>query len=859
MTEKILQSLFEQLLIAYAYYQLIFDDNGQPVDLVLLEANEMFDVLSGLERSKLNGKSMLDAPDQSNTNDFNWISFYSEIIRVSSQSKKSWTVELKNRLIKININYPDANHIIIVFQDGTKESDLTSKQERRDKEIRTAFEDLELIFNGTQDAMFLAEYSNGTFRYLRNNRVHRQLTGLNEIAGKTPEEVLGRDLGPKIQKSYQQCIDSGTDISFELTYDFGSGLRDWLTKLTPILKNGKINYLVGSRTDISEVKRLRKDKKELLQRLESMFRVHDAVMLVIDPQTGQILDANPSACTFYGYDHDELVAMTIQDINQLTEEEILYRRMLAYSKNQKYFLFPHKLRSGEIRLVDVYSCPINYGDKAELLSIIFDATDREQYRQDLNMEKERFKTTLYSIGDGVITTDNNGYVTSLNQAAVEITGWKEAEALGRSYADIIRLRSEKTGYEVDNPIQIVLKSGKTVGLANQTVLIQKDGRPVPIADSAAPIRDASGQTFGVVMVFRDVSHEKEQQKQILYLSYHDPLTGLHNRRFLEEQMRLMDNSDHLPLAVIMGDVNGLKITNDVFGHSTGDLLLQRVANVFSSIFRKGDIIARWGGDEFLIILPHTVQETAEKKIEQARRAFEEYDGESLQISVSLGCATKIAPEQSLELILRQAEERMYHQKLLEGFSYRNTIINTLLATLHEKSMETEEHTERLKIYCQAMGKKLNLNSKELNELALLTVLHDIGKVGVPQHILHKPGTLTPLEWEEMKRHSEMGYRIAQSTPELSVVAKLILSHHERWDGMGYPQNLKGEEIPILCRILAVADSYDAMTNDRVYRKALTMEKAIAELKQNSGAQFDPKVVSLFLNEILNNKKESTNV
>lgn len=170
-------------------------------------------------------------------------------------------------------------------------------------------------------------------------------------------------------------------------------------------------------------------------------------------------------------------------------------------------------------------------------------------------------------------------------------------------------------------------------------------------------------------------------------------------------------------------------------------------------------------------------------------------------------------------------------------------------------METEAHAERLKDYCQAIGKKMNLNAEELNELALLAILHDIGKVGVPQHILQKPGALTPTEWEEMKRHSEIGYRIAQSTPELSMVAELILSHHERWDGTGYPRKLKGEEIPVLCRILAVADSFDAMTNDRVYRKALPIDQVIAELEQNKGTQFDPKVVSLFLNGFLCNEED----
>lgn len=189
---------------------------------------------------------------------------------------------------------------------------------------------------------------------------------------------------------------------------------------------------------------------------------------------------------------------------------------------------------------------------------------------------------------------------------------------------------------------------------------------------------------------------------------------------------------------------------------------------------------------------------------------------------------------------------MYHQKLLEGKSYRNSIINTLLCTLYEKSLETEEHDERIRGYCQAIGKELKLFPEDLNELSLLALLHDIGKVGIRQEILQKPGPLTPEEWAAMKSHPEIGCRIAQNIPELSAVSEYILSHHERWDGKGYPNGLAGTNIPLLCRILAVADAYDAMTNDRAYRKAMDKDKAIAELKRNAGTQFDPRIAETFI-------------
>lgn len=139
----------------------------------------------------------------------------------------------------------------------------------------------------------------------------------------------------------------------------------------------------------------------------------------------------------------------------------------------------------------------------------------------------------------------------------------------------------------------------------------------------------------------------------------------------------------------------------------------------------------------------------------------------------------------------------------------------------------------------------------MDELSLLALLHDIGKVSINPNILQKqPGALTSAEWDEMKRHPEIGYRIAQATPELAIVSDLILSHHERWDGKGYPRGLKEEEIPLPCRILAIADAFDAMTNDRVYRKAMSREEALLEIERNAGAQFDPVITNLFIKNIV---------
>lgn len=583
--------------------------------------------------------------------------------------------------------------------------------------------------------------------------------------------------------------------------------------------------------------------------LQAMFDQHSAIQLIFNPFSGNVIDANPAACRFCGYSREELLSMRIQDLNMLPADRLQAKLQSELNGTNYFPAVPYRLKSGETRLLDVYSCPVINEESTLLYTIIFDVTDREAYREELFMEKELLRTTLESIGDAVVTTDAAGIITGLNTAAQELTGWNNEEAKGRPFDEVILLRNEKTGERADNPIRKVLDTGRIMGLANHTELLSRQGTYIPISDSAAPIKGEDGQIFGVVMVFRDVGGEKEHNKQIEFLSYHDSLTGLYNRNYMEEALTFMNTRENLPISVIMGDVNGLKLVNDVFGHKAGNALLENVAELFRKNCRADALIARWGSDEFVALMPRTSLKTAEKYIQSMRASSVGVNGSGLRLNLSLGCAGKTEAAGDIRAALQEAEESMCHQKLLDGKSYRNAIINTLLVTLYENSNETEEHSKRLEAYCHFIGRKLQLSSKEMDDLSLLALLHDIGKVGIDPHILKKPGPLTPPEWDEMKRHSEVGFRIVQATPELAVVADLILSHHERWDGKGYPRGLKGAEIPLPCRILAVADAYDAMTSDRVYRSAMSGESAIRELEKNAGTQFESGIVSLFMESL----------
>lgn len=483
------------------------------------------------------------------------------------------------------------------------------------------------------------------------------------------------------------------------------------------------------------------------------------------------------------------------------------------------------------------------GNPEIMSGIIQDITELKRNEEKYKNLYALLGSLINSIPDLIFYKNSDSVYLGCNKAFENFAGLKESELVGLTDFDMFNQEIAAFFREMDSEM---IKRGES--RSNEEWVQYPDGKRVLLDTLKTPYYDPQGNILGLIGISRDITERKKKEEEILYLSYHDSLTGLYNRRFFEEETKRVDIEANYPISIIMGDVNGLKIINDALGHFEGDELLKGIAKEVKEACGENGIVARWGGDEFVVLLPKTDSEVAGEMCKQIVHSKMSKQ-EKIRTSISLGFATKVHSEEDILLTLKKAEDTMYKNKLTDSDSYRYSIIESITTTLYEKDHETEEHAERLKAYSKRLGSYLGLSDAEMYELEVFALLHDVGKIGISDNILNKPDKLTDEEWEKLKKHSEIGYRILKTIPELSGIAEFVLTHHERWDGKGYPKGLKEMNIPILARILGVVDAYDAMTNDRPYRKALSHEEALGELLRCAGTQFDPDIVSAFV-EIL---------
>lgn len=462
-------------------------------------------------------------------------------------------------------------------------------------------------------------------------------------------------------------------------------------------------------------------------------------------------------------------------------------------------------------------------------------------QHELALQKEYFAQLFQNSPESIAIIDEDDRVVQVNPQFTKMFGYSHAEVRGRLINDLVvpdEYREEGTAVS-----DAVIKRKEIIQI--ESVRKRQDGKLLDCFVLGYPIV-VNSQFMGCYIIYRDITERKEAERRLTHASTHDLLTGTFNRSYFEQEMRRLSGGDYPAAGIIISDIDGLKLVNDTLGHAVGDDLLLQAARSMRKNMPPHAVLCRIGGDEFALLMETTDEAALQATVDRIKDAIaaDNLVGREYILSLSLGFA--VCGAGGMDEAYREADSSMYREKLHRSNSARSALVKTLTEALHARDFITEGHADRLQELVEKLARAAGVPDRRIGDLRLLAQFHDIGKVGIPDSILFKPGRLTEAEKKVMHRHSEIGYRIAVASPDFHHIADWILKHHEWWNGGGYPLGLAGEDIPVECRILLIADAFDAMTQDRPYRKAVSTDEALKEIAACKGKMFDPELAAIFI-------------
>ncbi len=624
-------------------------------------------------------------------------------------------------------------------------------------------------------------------------------------------------------------------------------IRGWVVKRND---EGRPISMLGTYADITE--RVETAQKVLSQEEESrklfaaMTQGFSYSKIITDEQGNPIdyvvLRLNKNFETQTGIKAEQLLNRRITEALEGVEDVWIKNNGRVALSGKPMIFEAHNSYLNRYYRISSYSPQVGY-----FANIIEDITEEHALRVQLDTERTLFETTLINIADGIITIDAEGLVQFMNGPAETLTGWDNQEAKGRPLKEIFKTINAQTGGPQSTPFDDVVDKRETTQAPENTILVARDGVERYVSGKSTPILSTEDELLGIVIIVRDITEERQQQQEILNLSYIDPLTTLYNRRFYDGRKVLLDSEQYYPLALILADVNGLKLTNDAFGHDSGDELLRSVAATFKNDCPSSGVACRIGGDEFVILIPNCDEEMAHKITVGLLNNLKDKRVQEIPVSVSFGHAIKEDHSLPFEMLFKHAEDVMYQNKMVINLRYKKAVITTLVDRLFSRNEALKQHCETVANYCAELARVAGMPRDEIAQIRMAGLYHDLGRIAIDDAILTKdPQELTKSEQIEIRRHTEIGYNILSSVPENALIARTVLHHHERWDGRGYPQGLKGSAIPRSAQILGLVNLYV----DEVEKNNGDLELSISFLEANSGILFDASLVSLFVEGVL---------
>ena len=786
------------------------------------------------------------------------------------------------------------NELMKLYTKITELEHVKASQKQTEKKLAKSEELYRLIAENTGDVITLHDFNlQATFTYISPSI--KDISGYEpeELIGKSPFEFIHPDDKKKLFSILRNYVNAKakklftgkeSSITERIEYRFKGKGGDWhYFQGTGNIVGDQLLFITRDVTDRKEAEERMKQSEE---KYRNLFENMPGAYYRTDRE-GNLIMINPEGVKLFGYNSLEGISgkNIAKNIYSAPEERKKYLKELEKNKgNLKDFELTLKKKDDSPLIIsDTSHFYYNEdGNIAGVEGIFVDITERKQ--------SEKIQKTLYNISKaanssislkqlyktihkelGTIIDTTNFYIALVDEKEDEIFFPYHQDEMDDNFPIMkFSITNTLTTYVIKTGRPLLNNNKQYNEMVAQGIITPMGsttpqniwlGVPLKIEDktigamAVQNYNNPNPHTEKDIKLMEFVSEQiataierKQAEERIKHLSFHDALTGLYNRSYFEEELERYNFPRYYPLSIVMFDVNGLKVINDTFGHSEGDRLLQHISQILTSVSRQGDILARIGGDEFAILLPSTTLEQAHNFCERIKKVCQQDKIKPIYLrpNISLGHTTQEGEYKDINSLIKEADRNMYQDKLFNSKSREKYFLETFRIILAERDPHTSDHAQRLQELALSLGKRVGLTEYQLGNLKLLALLHDMGKIGIPDSILFKTYILTHSEWEKMREHSRIGYRMAKNIPDFAPIAQEILHHHEHWDGTGYPDGLKGEKIPFLSRIISIVDAYDVMQSRRPYKGAISKTKALKEIKRYAGTQFDPQLVEIFL-------------
>ena len=882
---------------AFAYHKIIYDEQGKAIDYVFIEINQAFEKLTGLKREKVIGERVTKIHPEIHESAFDWIGAYGKVAQEGESIRFEQYFEPADRWYDVSAFSDMPGYFAVSFREVTvpkKEQLALSRLVGLANDLMQGGVSGELDYQSIADGIL--ELSGAKFAAINiyeeegKKSVTKAVAGVKNIIRKVCEqlgfELVGREW--EIIPERVNAIKEGRLLHFSNLYESASGVLSKNTSFALESLAGvghvyviEIEYEGNTICDMIMFMPRHKslESPQIIELYASQIgftlmrhRANEELRISRD-QYQSLVDSLPGTSYRCLYDEHWTMIYMSSDVDNITgypSSDFINNKVRSYASviyehdNNNDEIIRKAIAKGEIWDIEyrVVHCDGSVrwvhergrgvtdeaGNVLYIDGLILDITERKKAEEALKESEMRNRALVGAIPDMLFLYNSEGvYLDAIikNEELLYEKGQKlysENELIGKKLEDALP------------PATVgILKSAIKLALSSGVVQVLEYSFPIRGSEHYFEARLAPIGDREVVSIVRDITERKTYMAELEYLSLHDQLTGLYNRHYFENELQRLSQSRDYPIAIISVDLDGLKLINDTLGHAEGDRYLKTGANLLKETLRASDILARVGGDEFAIILPRTDQVAAKDLVVRLRVKIDRHNklNEGTPISMSIGTAVAAEGDRTLEEIFKVADNAMYKDKLQHGQLARAAIVATLVSKLAGRKDLVEGKAEEVEELTVSFGQFLDLSKRQLSDLHLLSKVYDLGKVNMPDQMVHsnlkqKREALSESDREAIRRHPEIGYRIASTSTELSGIAELILRHHEYYDGSGYPLGLKGEEIPVECRILAIIIAYSAMVNERPYAKKLEPAEALAEIERSAGSQFDPQLVKQFI-------------